>query len=99
MYKSQMKKAGCIIFSFWSLLLHLVNFTFPADLHLGRCVKSAFEASPSGELLQCLLISFPRSTLCQIYSSDAELYQYTYQFFLKIKTLLFIMQKKQSRIQ
>lgn len=58
---------------------YLLKFTFPDDWRLGRCAESGSAGTPSAAYLLFLLISFPRSILCQIYSSGVGQYLYIYQ--------------------
>lgn len=57
----------------------LLKFTFPDDSRLGRCAKSGSADTPPAARLPFLLISFPRSTLCQTYSSGVAQYLYICQ--------------------
>lgn len=60
--------------------VYLLNITFPDDLRLGRCAESASADTPAAVHQVFPLISFPRSILCQIYSSGVEQCLYTYQW-------------------
>lgn len=57
----------------------LLKFTFPDDSRLGRCAKSGSADTPPAARLPFLLTSFPRSTLCQTYSSGVAQYLYICQ--------------------
>lgn len=61
------------------LFAHLLSITFPDGLRLGRCAGPASAGTPPAVHLLCPSISFPRSTLCRIYSSGVERCLYTCQ--------------------
>lgn len=57
----------------------LLRLTFPGGWRLGRCAECGSADTPPALDLPFPLISFPRSILCQTYSSGVGQYLYTYQ--------------------
>lgn len=75
--KELLRNQGLVRISIFSV--YLLNFTFPDDSRLGRCAKSVSADTPPAVHLLFLLISFPRSILCQTYSSGVGRYLYIYR--------------------